>query len=79
MSAITHIQRLKRAALARYRRETGTENDVIAYHDATQPLIHVIETRPGPDDNSTATIVATCTYLTEELESEELELAEEKL
>ena len=68
MSAIVNIQQLKRAALARYRRETGTGNEIVAYRDATQPLIHVIETRPGPDNNSTATIVATCTYLTEELD-----------
>jgi hypothetical protein len=67
MSTITHTQRLKQAATARYRRETGTENDVVAYHDATQPLIHVIETRRGPDENSTFTIVALGTYLTEEL------------
>ena len=67
MSTITDTQRLKQAALARYQRETNTENDVVAYHDATQPLIHVIETRPTPDRNSTSTIVAICTYLTEEL------------
>jgi len=79
MSTITDTQRLKQAALARYRRETGTKNDVVAYHDATQPLVHIIETRRGPDKNSTATIVAICTYLTENL-TEKLaeELAEEK-
>jgi len=70
MSPITDTWRLKQAAVARYRRETGTENAVIAYHDATQPLVHVLETRRAPDENSTATIVAICTYLTEELAEE---------
>ncbi len=70
MSAITNIQRLKQAALARYRRETGTQNNVIAYYDATQPLIHVIEIRPALDRNSTSTIVAIRTYLTAKLTEE---------
>jgi len=75
MSTITDTRRLEQAAIARYRRETGTENNVVAYHDASQPLVHVLETRRGPDENSTATIVAICTYLTEKLTEK---LAEEK-
>jgi len=70
MSAITNIQRLKQAALARYRRETGTQNNVIAYYDATQPLIHVIETHRGTCENPTSTIVAIRTYLTAKLTEE---------